>query len=94
MRLIPVFTEKSLEDAKNGKYTFWVSGNLTKYQIKNLINTVFDVHAVKVRTVKLPGEVKRTFQGRKKVITSKKKAIVTLRPKEKIDLFDENKKNE
>ena len=42
-------------------------------------------------TVKVPGETKRTAKGRKKIILPGKKAIVTLKEKEKIDLFETKK---
>ncbi len=92
MRLLqPVLTEKSLEEAKKGNYTFWVDKHLTKPQIKIKINEVFGVNVVKVRTLNVAGEIKKTIMGRKKIVKPKKKAIVTLKEKEKIDLFEEKK---
>jgi large subunit ribosomal protein L23 len=92
MKLEPVITEKSLEEAKNGNYIFFVDRNLNKSQIKRLINKTFDVNVVSVRTINVSGAKKRTFRGRKKIIMPKKKAIVRLKDKEKIDLFEEKKK--
>ncbi|MFV1917265.1 MAG: 50S ribosomal protein L23 [Patescibacteria group bacterium] len=91
MKLIPVLTEKSLEEAKKGKYTFLVDRGLTKYQIRKLVNGVFDVNATRVRTINLKGETKKTISGRKKIIQPTKKAIITLKEKEKIDLFETKK---
>lgn len=91
MKLEPVLTEKSLEQAKKGKYTFWVDRRLTKHKIRCLIDRVFSVHVKKVRTVNVPGEKKRTIKGKKRVVQPKKKAIVTLGEKEKLDLFEEKK---
>ena len=92
MKLEPVLTEKSLNEAKRGNYTFWVDRRLTKPQVKRLIDEVFGVNVVKVRTLNVAAEVKKTLTGRKRVIQPKKKAIVTLREKEKIDLFESKKK--
>jgi large subunit ribosomal protein L23 len=92
MKLEPIISEKSLKLASEGRYTFRVDRNLNKYQIKKLVQDVFDVHVTKVRTIKEPGELKRTFRGRKRIIQPGKKAIVTLKDKEKIDLFEEKKK--
>ena len=91
MKLVPVLTEKSLEAAKNGKYTFWVGRNMTKHKIRKLISDVFEVSVVKVRTMNYVGETKRTNTGKTKRIMPRKKAVVTLKEKEKIDLFDTKK---
>jgi len=92
MKLEPVITEKSLSLAKDGKYTFRVDRNVNKHQIKELVQSVFGVHVTKVRTIREPGKIKRTSRGRKRVIRPGKKAVVTLKEKEKIDLFEEKKK--
>lgn len=91
MKLIPVLTEKSLEEAKKGKYTFLVDRGITKYQIRKLVDEVFSVNVTKVRTINLKGETKKTISGRKKIIQPTKKAIITLKEKEKIDLFETKK---
>lgn len=88
MKLTPVLTEKSLSLAKEGNYTFWVDRRMNKNQIKRMVEEAFGVHVVRVRTINMRAEVKRTIRGRKRVIKPKKKAIVTLKEKEKIDLFD------
>ena len=81
-----------MAEAEKGKYSFWVNVNMTKYQIKHLISEVFDVHVVSVKTLTTKKEVKKTQAGKKKIKKPRKKAIVTLKPKEKIDLFEESKK--
>ena len=78
--------------AKEGKYTFRVGRRLNKFQIRKLIEEVFDVHVTGVWTIRVPGEIKRTPRGRKRIVQPTKKAIVTLAEKEKIDLFEESKK--
>jgi ribosomal protein L23 len=90
-RLEPVFTEKTLNEAKKGNYTFRISQGLNKYQIKKLVEKAFDVNVTKVRTMNEPGEEKRTMLGRKRIIMPKKKAIVSLKEKEKIYIFEEAK---
>ena len=91
MKLIPVLTEKSLRMAKEGKYTFWVDRNITKPQVKKLVSSIFKVTVVSVRTINLAGETKRTMAGKKKIIKPRKKAVVALKGKDKIDLFEEKK---
>jgi ribosomal protein L23 len=86
-----ILTEKGLNEAKKGKYSFYVDRGLNKFQIKNLINGIFGVHVTGVKTVNLRETVKRDFRGRYKKIAGKKKAIVSLKEKETIDLFDVKK---
>ncbi len=92
MKLEPIMTEKSLELAKKGSYTFRVEVGLGKYGIKKLIEEVFGVHVRTIRTMNIKGEIKRTLSGRKRRVMPSKKAIVTLAEKEKIDLFETKKK--
>ncbi len=91
IKLIPVITEKSMKLAKEGKYSFLVGRNLSKAKIKEAIKNVFGVDVVNVRTLKIGSEVKRTLRGTKISKLPKKKAIVTLKQGEKIDLFEEKK---
>lgn len=88
MRIEPVITEKSLQLAKQGKYTFKVDKSLTKYEIKDLVERSFNVHVLQVSTITLHGEKKRTLRGKKKVIKPAKKTVVKLKEKEKIDIFE------
>jgi large subunit ribosomal protein L23 len=88
----PVFTEKSTRLAKMGKYTFSVERGMTKPQIKALVNELFDVHVVGIKTVKVGGETGRNARGKSINRAPGKKAIVELKGDEKIDLFEEKKK--
>jgi large subunit ribosomal protein L23 len=92
MKLRPVLTEKSMSEAKKGNYTFFVEKNMNKRQIRKMIEEIFEVSVVKVRTMNVAGEIRRTNTGKKRIIKPKKKAIVTLEGKDKIDLFGEVKK--
>lgn len=89
--LKPVYTEKSLRDAKNGVYTFWIDPALTKGQIKSMIAKSFEVVVNSVKTLNYKKEVKRNMRGNKIVRSAMKKALVTL-SKGKIELFEESKK--
>lgn len=89
----PILTEKSLKEAKSGKYSFWVGKNISKYKIGGLIEKLFDVTVKKVRTINYKGEIKRTNMGKIKRIMPRKKAIITLAGKGKIDLFESKKKS-
>ncbi|PJF41445.1 MAG: 50S ribosomal protein L23 [Chloroflexi bacterium] len=86
----PVVSEKStlLAEYEN-QYVFEVAPTANKIQIREAIETIFDVDVVKVRTMVMPA--KRGQRGRKKYRRTSqwKKAIVTLAPGDSIDLFDQ-----
>lgn len=92
MKLIPVFTEKSTNLAKQGKYTFSVDLTASKNQIKNALLKVFGVHVTDIRTIKVKGESKRNLRGRKVWVPARKKAVIVIKEGEKLDLFEEKKK--
>jgi len=86
--LKPILTEKSLADVKAGRYSFYVSRGTTKHQVKLLVNKEYGVDVVKVFTMNVAGESRRSYTGRRRVIKPQKKAIVTLKKDQKIDAFD------
>jgi large subunit ribosomal protein L23 len=92
MKLIPVVTEKSLKDAKAGRYTFSVLPKTDKGEIKKSVEDMFKVHVTSVATINYKGGTKRNFRGQIQSKGASKKAIVTLAKDEKIDLFEEKKK--
>jgi len=85
----PLITEKSLLNAQRGKYTFLVNIVSTKREIQKAINELFKVNVISVKTITLKGKERRGGKKRTVSYTSpKKKAIVTLKEGEKIDLFE------
>lgn len=88
----PVFTEKSLKSAKEGIYTFWVDRTDGKSTIKAELSKLFGVHVKSIRTISVKGETGRNMKGTKYSTVTQKKAVVTLKDKEKIDIFEESKK--
>jgi len=91
MKVTPILTEKSLNVAKEGKYTFVVDVGLNKLEIAKLINSIYGVHVVSVRTLNYKSGEKRNAKGRKVSIKAFKKAVVTLGKDEKIDAFEVKK---
>ena len=89
----PLITEKMTNiTADNGKYGFLVNPKANKIQIAKAIEEKFDVHVISVKTINHPGKMKTQFRksGRFTGKTAKfKKAIVTLKEGEKIDLIEE-----
>lgn len=89
----PLITEKMTNiSADLGKYGFLVNPKANKIQIKNAIEKKFDVHVVSVRTINHPGKTKSQFRksGKFEGKTARfKKAIITLKEGEKIELFEQ-----
>jgi len=83
----PVVTEKSMDLLADNKYTFIVDKKANKTEIKNAIENIFDVRVDKVYTINVKSKPKRMgrFEGK---TTSRKKAIVALKPGQKIKLFE------
>lgn len=87
--LQPVISEKSMTIAQNGWFTFLVDRGSSKPVIKEAVEKQFKVNVTSVRTLVMKGTTLRT--GKKRLIANGanwKKAIVTLKKDQKIDLFD------
>jgi len=83
----PLVTEKSADLQSQSKYAFEVAGEANKPQIKQAVEKAFDVKVTAVNVMRVPGKTRRI--GRRQVLTSSwKKAIVTLKPGDKIALFE------
>ncbi len=82
----PIITEKSLANAENSVYTFKVTKTANKVEIKNAIQTIFDVKVDSVRTITVLPKKKRVgrYMGTK---AGYKKAIVTLKEGNSISQF-------
>ena len=87
----PILTEKGLNEAKNGKFSFNVDPKLNKFQIKKLIEGLFSVHVTGIKTANYKSSFKKDYRGKTKKIAARKKAVVILKEKETIDLFDTKK---
>jgi len=83
----PLITEKNTELQIQGKYAFEVAKEANKPQIKQAVEKAFSVIVTAVNVMNIHGEMRRV--GRRQVLTrSWKKAIVTLQPGDKIELFE------
>jgi len=84
-----LITEKGsvLREAAN-QVTFEVHPDANKIEIKRAIETIFSVKVGEVRTLQVRGKVRRQgrYVGKR---ADWKKAIVTLQPDQKIELFEQ-----
>ncbi|HSM00815.1 MAG TPA: 50S ribosomal protein L23 [Acidimicrobiia bacterium] len=83
----PIVSEKSydlIED--DNTYTFLVDRRTTKTEIREAVESIFDVRVVRVNTMNRKGKRKRTgwVYGTR---SSSKRALVTLAEGDEIDIF-------
>ena len=83
----PVVTEKTMNLLADNKYTFIVDKKANKTEIKNAIESIFNVKVEKVYTMNVKGKPKRMGRSVGKT-PNRKKAIVALKPGQKIPLFE------
>jgi len=83
--LSPNITEKSTSLSEYNKVVFKVHNGATKNYIKKSIEKIFKVNVLKINTMKHKGKSK-IVNGRKSHKSGYKKAIVTLKKGQSIDL--------
>ena len=81
----PIVTEKSTNQSEQNKVVFKVNKNFNKKLIKKNVEKLFKVEVIKVNIVNKKTKNKVT-RGRKVKVPGYKKAIVTLKKGQNIDL--------
>ena len=84
----PVISEKSVAATERNNYTFAVARDANKFQIKAAVEAEFKVDVLGVRVLSVQPKQKR--RGRKTLgtVPGWRKAIVTITPGQKIELFE------
>lgn len=93
----PHITEKSYQgyanaDKQGAIYTFNLSDRIDKFVLKRIIEKEYKVHVVSIRTIRIPGKVRR-FKNILGRTNSLNKALVTLKKGERIAAFDVDTKD-
>ena len=81
----PVITEKATSLSEFNKIVFKVRKDANKNLIKKSIEKIFKVNVIKINTINLRGKTK-LVRGKKSSRSGYKKAIVTLKKGQSIDL--------
>jgi large subunit ribosomal protein L23 len=81
----PVITEKATAASEHNKVIFRVRADATKAQVKEAVEGLFKVEVTGVNTINVQGKTK-AFKGRPGKRRDFKKAIVTLKAGQSIDL--------
>ncbi|MBO0777790.1 MAG: 50S ribosomal protein L23 [Ktedonobacteraceae bacterium] len=86
-----ITTEKTVRLQEKNQYTFRVAPEANKIDIRRAVETLFKVHVVAVNTMRMPGKprtIRRRGSAPRPVEAREwKKAIVTLREGETIDVL-------
>ena len=85
--LSPVVSEKSYGAVADKRYSFYVDIRANKDKIKRAIEQIFDVEVLKISTINVKPKPKRLGRSVGKS-AKRKKAVVTLRKKDKIEFFE------
>jgi large subunit ribosomal protein L23 len=83
----PVVSEKSYAGLELNTYTFLVDPRANKTEIKEAVQSIWDVRVVSVNTLRRRGKVKRRGWTKGKR-PDEKRAIVTLAEGDSIEIFE------
>jgi len=83
----PLITEKAAELGALNKYIFAVDPSMNKIEVKKAIRKIYEVDPVRINILNFSGKKVRygRIQGKTK---SWKKAVVTLKPGDKIEVYE------
>ena len=86
--LRPVISEKSVGATEFNTYTFAVRRDANKFQIKAAVEAEFKVTVLGVRVMSVKPKQKRRGRRQMGTVPGWRKAVVTIAPGEKIELFE------
>jgi len=87
----PLITEKTAYlSSKLNQYAFEVRPDASRTQVKDAVEKAFDVKVVSVNIINVPAKMSRRGRSRRMTIrkSAYKKAVVTLRPEDRIPVFE------
>ena len=86
LKLVRLTEKSNKQSAELGQYTFEVSPQATKPIIADAVEKTFKVTVTRVNVQNYRGKNKKSRQGRPSTTSDYKKAIVTLKAGDKIEL--------
>jgi large subunit ribosomal protein L23 len=87
----PLVTEKSsYQSGKLNQYSFIVSNTATRKQVKDAIETIYDVNVLRVNIINSPAKRGRRLRSRRMLVrkSAYKKAIITLAAGQTLEIFE------
>ncbi len=86
LKLVPLSEKSNKLSSELGQYTFEVYKSANKHAIAEAVEQTFKVSVRRVNTQNYRGKNKKSRQGRPSIGSDYKKAIVTLKAGDKIEL--------
>ncbi len=86
----PLMTEKSsYQSGKLNQYSFIVANTATRQQVKDAIETIYDVDVLRVNIINAPAKRGRRLRSRRLLVRKPayKKAVITLAAGQTLDIF-------
>jgi large subunit ribosomal protein L23 len=83
----PLITEKNTMLSNLGRYTFEIDRRANKPMVRHAVEQIFRVDVTAVNILNVPGKTRRVGRSVGQT-TPWKKAIVTLRPGQRIEIFE------
>lgn len=86
----PLVTEKTSYQSGKNQYTFIVADSATRTQVKDAVETIYDVSVTRVNIINIPAKRGRRLRSRRMSIRKPafKKAIVTLAAGQTLPIFE------
>ena len=87
----PLVTEKSsYQSGKLNQYSFVVANTATRTQVKDAIETLYDVNVVRVNVINVPAKRGRRLRCRRLLVrkAAYKKAVITLAEGQTLQIFE------
>lgn len=87
----PLVTEKTgYQSGKLNQYSFIVADTATRKQVKDAIETIYEVSVVRVNVINVPAKRGRRLRSRRLLVrkAAYKKAIITLAAGQTLDIFE------
>ena len=87
----PLVTEKSsYQSGKLNQYSFVVANTATRTQVKDAIETLYDVNVVRVNIINAPAKRGRRLRSRRLLVrkVGYKKAVITLAEGQTLQVFE------
>ncbi len=87
----PLVTEKSsYQSGKLNQYSFIVADTATRKQVKDAIETLYDVSVVRVNIINVPAKRGRRLRSRRLLVrkSAYKKAVITLAAGQSLQIFE------
>src|SRR5206468_11171802 len=87
----PLVTEKSsYQSGKMNQYSFIVADNATRKQVKDAIETLYDVSVLRVNIINTPAKRGRRLRSRRLLVRKSgyKKALITLAQGQTLEILE------